>query len=291
MTSSKQIKQVWPVSVTSSHTAVMVRSVPEKTFEHWVSRYVANRFPRSSLWWPTKGEDVRVTDLGVGVGKAILLEVKVPEQQANGSHKVSIDVSQLRRYQASPVPVYYVFPQPPWSGSLEASAWLGREGRAELAYRRSGRRWFGHWSVVCRADHLLSHLAPAPTSKLQVMSSPPTVHWYWQSFWQWFAACGAGVMPAAYILDRPLPYSNPAQLRGYLRSRAEEGSYGLAREELLAQRRFVYVPEPDAPDESGYRLVEEEDLNEVLAGLHSTDEEEGDHLGVCGLPLVHLHPA
>ncbi len=132
-----------------------------------------------------------------------MLEVKVPEQQANGSHALGIDVSQPKKYQASPVPVYYVFPKPPWSGSLGSSAWLGRESRAELAYQRSGSRWFGHWSLVCRADHLLSHLAPASTNKRQTMSSPPAVHWYWQPFWQLFAECGGADIIAAYTLDRP----------------------------------------------------------------------------------------
>lgn len=269
----------------------MVRSVPEKTFEHWVSRYVANRFPRSALWWPTKGEDVRVTDFGVGVGKALLLEVKVPEQQASGSHALGIDVQQLRKYQTSPVPVYYVFPRPPWSGSLESSTWLGRESRAELAYQRSGSRWFGTWSFVCRADHLLSHLAPASTSKIQTMSSPPPVYWYWQSFWQQFAACGGANIGAAYILDRPIQNPNRQRLRQYLRGRATDDQYTAAREALLAQRRFVYVPDRGAPDEGLYRLVEEEDLNGALAELRSPDETVDEHLGVCSVPLVHLQPA
>lgn len=87
----------------------MVRSIPEKTFEHWASMYVAHRFPLGGLWWPTMGEDIRVEDLGTVPGKALLLEAKVPEQQPNGSHSITIDIPQLKKYVASPVPVYYTF--------------------------------------------------------------------------------------------------------------------------------------------------------------------------------------
>lgn len=139
----------------------MVRSVPEKTFEHWASMYVANRFPTGGLWWPSHGEDVRVEDLGTVPGKSILLEVKVPEQQASGAHIVTIDLAQLQRYLRSAVPVYYSFPQPPWTGSLTGSAWLRPERRADLAYRRANHRWFGEWTVVCRAKDLHSHLSAA----------------------------------------------------------------------------------------------------------------------------------
>lgn len=56
------------------------------------------------------------------------------------------------------------------------------------------------------------------------------------------------------------------------------------------QQFAAYVPDRGAPDESLYRLVEEEDLNGALAELRSTDETEDEHLGVCCVPLVHLQP-
>jgi hypothetical protein len=121
--------------------SAVVRSIPEKTFEHWASMYVAHRFPLGGLWWPTVGEDIRVEDLGTLPGKALLLEAKVPELKADGSHVVTIDVAQLRKYVASVAPVYYTFPAPPWTGDLTTSAWLGIERRADLAYKRAGHRW------------------------------------------------------------------------------------------------------------------------------------------------------
>jgi hypothetical protein len=90
--------------------------------------YVAHRFPNSALWWPTVGEDVRIEDFGTVPGKAFHLEVKVPEQVGN-QHITTVDIVQLNRYlnRPVPVPVYYVFPEPPWQGEMIASGWLGPE--------------------------------------------------------------------------------------------------------------------------------------------------------------------
>lgn len=178
----------------------MVRSIPEKTFEHWASMYVANRFPLSSLWWPTFGEDVRVEDLGTVPGKTLYLEVKVPEQQANGSHRTIIDIPQLQRYLTSPVPVFYVFPTPPWRGDLATSAWLRPERRADLAYRRAGHRWFGDWTRVCTAAALHRHLNPAGQTNMTLAGLPPG-YWDWPDFWSEFRDCGSASLPSAFILD------------------------------------------------------------------------------------------
>lgn len=93
----------------------MVRSIPEKTLEHWASMYVAHRFPMAALWWPTAGEDIRVEDFGTMPGKAFYLEVKVPEQSPS-QHVTTINLPQLLAYVGQPVPVYYVIPLPPWTG-------------------------------------------------------------------------------------------------------------------------------------------------------------------------------
>jgi len=34
-----------------------MRSLPEKTYEHWASLYISSRFPRDDQWWPSSGED------------------------------------------------------------------------------------------------------------------------------------------------------------------------------------------------------------------------------------------
>src|SRR5262249_15267613 len=115
--------------------------------------------------------------------------IKVPEQQSNGTHIVRIDIPQLLQHMLRRVPVYYVFPEPPWSGSLMSSTWLGPERRAELAYRRARYRWFGKWTIVCSAVDLHSVLRPPPSVQAMDLPNPFPAGYWWQEFWRLYRYC------------------------------------------------------------------------------------------------------
>lgn len=279
----------------------VVRSIPEKTFEHWASMYVAHRFPLGGLWWPTTGEDIRVEDLGTLPGKALLLEAKVPELQPNGSHVVTINVPQLTKYVRSVAPVYYAFPAPPWVGELATSSWLGIERRADLAYRRAGFRWFGKWTVVCSAADLLSHLAPAVGQKHANLTGVPANHWLWQAFWKEFRDCGSSELPSVFILDGPVPDASRAQLRERLEllrvTRAEErrGQRDAYVESLRDRPRYLYVPDGRSPRTDRYVLANDDDLSGSLAEVMRSEQsdvadpqQEASHLSVCHVPFTVL---
>jgi hypothetical protein len=76
-----------------------MRSLPEKTLEHWAGLYLSSRFVRAEQWWPTQGEDVALTlrSTITSPGKVIMLEMKVPEVTATG-HTLSISTDQVQRY-------------------------------------------------------------------------------------------------------------------------------------------------------------------------------------------------
>ncbi len=106
-----------------------MRSLAEKTYELWASLYISSRFPRDDQWWPSSGEDIAaglrnlMTPTG-GVlmpAKLILLELKVPKWDSRSDrHRLTIDRAQLAKYLAgpSPMPVFYVLPDPWWTGIL-----------------------------------------------------------------------------------------------------------------------------------------------------------------------------
>lgn len=279
----------------------MVRSIPEKTFEHWASMYVAHRFPLGGLWWPTTGEDIRVEDLGTLPGKALLLEVKVPELQPNGSHVVTIDVAQLTKYVTSVAPVYYTFPAPPWTGELALSPWLGIERRADLAFKRAGHRWFGRWTVVCSATALMSHIGPALGQKHATLKGIPASHWRWQAFWREFRDCGSANLPSVFILDGPVPDASRARLRQRLemlrRNRSEErrDQREAFTESLRDGPRYFYVPDRESTRTGRYVAAEQEDLSASLATVmrsqpsdDADQRQEPTHLSVCHVPFTVL---
>lgn len=279
----------------------MVRSIPEKTFEHWASMYVAHRFPLGGLWWPTSGEDIRVEDLGTVPGKALLLEAKVPELQSDGSHRVTIDIRQLTKYVSSIAPVYYTFPAPPWTGHLATSSWLGIERRADLAYKRAGHRWFGAWTVVCTATDLLAHLAPDPGQKQATLKDVPTSHWRWQAFWKEFRDCGSPMLPSVFIVDAPVPDATRERLRERFdmlrRARVEErkDQREAFTESLRDRPRYLYVPDPNSPNADRYLAADEVDLSGSLARVVRSEQpdnidptQEPTHLSVCHIPFTVL---
>ena len=50
---------------------------------------------------------------------------------------------------------------------------VGVRGRADLADKRAGHRWFGTWTVVCTAAALLSHIAAAPSLVIYAAAEIP----------------------------------------------------------------------------------------------------------------------
>lgn len=203
-----------------------MRSLPEKTLEHWVSQYLTYRFrTHLALWWPTSGADIIVDPAIMPVGKAIWLELKTsePDPVNNGIHVVTIDVKQLVAYgQRNSPPDYYVFPRPNWHGTLgdpAAVPWLGAIPPTDLAFRRAQDKWFGNWTRVISGASLRKALrrngathqgkailgqwdsrtwawgpafTPAPGA--------PHPEWDWPDFWASWEHCGTPDMPAALIL-------------------------------------------------------------------------------------------
>ena len=142
-----------------------MRSLPEKTFEHWASLYLASRFPRSEQWWPSRGEDIALalrSQLGNGPGKRLLLELKVPEVTAAGLHEVRIGRVQRDEHLRRRWPVFYVLPLPWWAGSLGPSAHGGPvpDPAASWWRRRAGFAWFGRWTFVMSAADVALSLPP-----------------------------------------------------------------------------------------------------------------------------------
>jgi hypothetical protein len=250
-----------------------VRAIPEKTLEHWSSMYLARRFPDCRLWWPSVDEDITVQSLSNRLGKSLLLEVKTTDwSRLRSEHRLSIDVSQLRRYLRSPIPVYYIFPMPPWSKVLtDGHSWLAGRARSELI--DEGQGWFGEWLFVTRAQSLWDWLGPKQRQKSATLfvgasSSwdpsriwPRLLPWWaWSTFWDGMARCGSETMPALFTIARKP--RRPATASGVhtretmvqqLRSALE--GFDLERMDMTVER---FVPEQG----NRYRRLEELDLAE-----------------------------
>lgn len=84
---------------------------------------------------------------------------------------LDIDTHQLTRYLypqfGPPLPIYYVFPIPHWTGPLRSSSGLTPTAPAgtttappEWWRRAAGRQWFGDWIYVMSAQSLAAALPP-----------------------------------------------------------------------------------------------------------------------------------
>lgn len=177
--------------------------------------YLARRFPQCQLWWPSIGEDISVESLPGRPGKSVLLEVKTTDwNRSRWEHRLTIDVDQLRAYQRSPIPVYYVMPMPPWQDVLtDGHSWL--TGRPCSDLLNPGHRWFGSWVFVARAQALWTWLGWRRSQKTATLFSnsggatdPSTIRpalqpwWTWSNFWDSLARCGSSEMPSLFSVPK-----------------------------------------------------------------------------------------
>ncbi|MGU3645183.1 hypothetical protein ACLBXX_09465 [Microbacterium sp. C23T] len=254
----------------------MATSFPEKTFEHWISQYIAYRF-RTHLgqWWPAAGADVEIEPTMLPIGKSIWLELKTatPAPANPRTHDVEVDVPQLLKYhQPGNPPVYYVVPRPGWTGSLgtaSAASWLSGTSRSDLAFKRAQAKWFGNWTMVVAGWSLRSAVASngagsQKTAKLghwdgsawtwgpSFKPAPGASHpqWTWPEFWNLWQSCGSPLMPSTLVvpspgqggLDVPGQDADRAELTAKLRAYRDERRADHGRRALDFGRRSIYEP-------------------------------------------------
>ncbi|MEU5260854.1 hypothetical protein [Amycolatopsis sp. NPDC021455] len=202
-----------------------MRSIPEKTLEHWASSYLSNRFPNGALWWPTSGEDVlaELPRLAASApGKTLALELKTTEARGD-DHVLEIDTRRLARYlyprSGPPLPVYYVFPTPRWTGPLTSRSGFSPPAPGSSAAppkwwrRQAGTAWFGDWLHVMPAGSVAAALPrgrSAPSVKKATLFTLKDSHLHggvpdwatvfgkalprrplkWPRFWEVVTICG-----------------------------------------------------------------------------------------------------
>ncbi|MFF1819713.1 hypothetical protein ACFVWG_20605 [Kribbella sp. NPDC058245] len=271
-------------------------AVPEKTLEHWSSQYLSYRFKaKASLWWPSKGEDIRVTSLPRRPGKAVQIELKTTTITAANRQDVLIDLLQLWNYLQLPLSQqpFYAFPRPVWSGELHSAALAAGKSVTELAYGRSGPKWwFAKWMVVltaaeiARALHPKFDLAVRPARKSlaslvryeftgrtktelwgprQSLATPPDPV-DWREFWNQLLRCGQTKWPQlvrvpARALPTHLPDSIPSET--VLDMLADVGGPHQPIDDLVD-----LVPHPDG----GFRLGRERANNAPVVIEGAPDE-------------------
>lgn len=219
---------------------IMTRSFPEKTFEHWCSTHLTYRY-RAKLrqWWPAAGADIDVEmdpkSFKAILGKRFWLELKVPEwKPTTQQHALQIDLKQLQAYNAQPVPAYYVFPIPEWSGVLgdrASQTWLSPLHRSDLAIQaHSYDQWFARWTWVVSASDLtralaiqlskfasgtrktevatVANIAPSAKGKAgtlaPVRGTAALSPILWHEFLKKMEQCGDADFPAQFILPKAL---------------------------------------------------------------------------------------
>jgi hypothetical protein len=246
----------------SSHRACAelgMRSLPEKTIEHWTGLYLSSRFVRAEQWWPTRGEDMALTlrSTITSPGKVILLEVKVPEVTPTG-HTLSISVDQLRRYLRRRLPVFYVLPVPHWSGSLGPGASVPASP-AGWWRRRSDPDWFGYWTYVLSAADIASQVNMAaanpvlyttPAGRASASSLPKALRGAlsWPDFWSEIQSCGPVGATRWRIREDPHGVLTVTDL-------ASEDTVGVAVLQAVPQDGWRAVPRDGWRVEQGDNLV------------------------------------
>lgn len=200
----------------SHEMGLVMRSIPEKTFEHWCAMHLSYRYrAHLQMWWPSSTADIDVAGGPLAPGKRVWLELKTTEWNAKKDrHDLYIDLGQLYAYGLNPIPDYYVFPVPPWVDVLGAGGsltWLSGLDRTAIAYQsQSGDLWFAEWTFVVSGKVLRRALRaelaglPTPPKKKTVRLAeinggalawvPGTmqgVHLIqWHDFWAQMESCG-----------------------------------------------------------------------------------------------------
>ena len=270
--------------------------MPEKTLEHWMSMHLARRFPTVRLWWPAAREDISVEGVPSSPGKSVLLEVKTTEWDgALSQHRLTLDVEQLRAYQHSAIPVYYILPIPPWSGLLNPdNPWLGSRSRTELLLPGTG--WFGDWTFVVSAEDLWLHLSSpnrqaqktaslfthnAGSRRLNALVPSLTRSWSWDSFWTHLASCGSPAMPSLLATPSGRSLGQRVPRQRLAENLSPQEAAGLPRVQTgdALQAPTFYQP---LGDNDFYSLISEASLTESLKGLN------GYHQSTS---VVHLTPS
>lgn len=250
-----------------------MRALPEKTLEHWVSREVARRFPNANLWWPSNGEDVMVDEVAGRPGKWLMLEVKTTEwEQPRGRNRLSIDLEQLRVYLSTGMPVFYVFPVPPWDDVLTAARpWLGRWRRGDLGNPAVGGQWFAHWTYVLSAKDVANVVGSVwkknkyatlfTSSAFDRLAMVPNGARTLNQFLTMVSVCGDYRSQAAFVVPSVARLVHPT-LRTELAAQLRTHVLGESRSDHPLAH---YLPPSDGNDADGYRQVEAEELSESIA--------------------------
>lgn len=248
-----------------------MRAIPEKTLEHWVSRDVARRFPSAVLWWPSSGEDIAVDDIGSRPGKWFMLEVKTTEwEQNNGRNRLVVDLEQLDVYLYTGLPVFYVFPVPPWDNVMTAALpWLGRRRRGDLGNPLVGSQWFGHWTFVLSAGEVnrlvrrsrpnQKHATLFTSSASNRLSKVPRGARTLNQFLSLQVLCGDFRSQGGLVVPRPAYQPSGVSRLDLALSLGDLVADALQADQALAH--FLPVSEDDG---DAYREVTTEDLLERL---------------------------
>jgi hypothetical protein len=275
-------------------------SVPEKTLEHWSSQYITYRYrSNAALWWPASGEDIDVQSLPQLPGKAVQLELKTTTPTSSGLHEVKVDLGQLWEYRQRPLghQPFYVFPQPNWPGNLKAVATAQGHEVTELAFSRSGRKWwFADWMVVLSAAEVAAVLQPELTAhnctrrgirkRLVLFDSTKSVNptWGpihrsraapkgligWLDFWSELEQCGRVEWPQLIRLPARIVQPGVRLPRLQVAEMLQEAAGMLATQ--WDNNEPLVTLEPDA--DGSYQITPDVDGN-----LGEPDEDRPDEIG------------
>jgi hypothetical protein len=297
-------------------------SVPEKTLEHWSSQYINNRFhTHVALWWPARGEDIKVRWLPARPGKAVQLELKTTTVTGSMSHEVRVDLGQLEEYRQCRLGYqpFYVFPWPDWDGKLEDDAAAWGPPVTELAFSRSGPGWwFADWMVVMTTGQVAAVLDTElrkhgstkrkkteslvqfevtilPNGKRSTkatwgrgkveMDPDPVIGWV--DFWTELKRCGRAGWPQLIRLPAWMLEPGGSYEREQLASLFKRSMTNASASQQDREVRFVTL-EPDR--DGNYFAVRTDGDEAVGATADVTGEGAGDHRTVVFLDASEVVP-
>jgi len=220
-------------------------SLPEKTYEHWLSAYVLYRFlSKAAIWWPVNGNDIEIENIPRRPGKVVNFEVKTASFDSTRAetHLVNINLRQLYQYLQLRIgeQPFYVFPIPTWPGDLTVAARVAGINRSDVGFSRSQSWWFSEWTFVMSAAHVAQKLGVTPLTvpahrvgirQLFTVDSrngavqwarqgaaqnppPPTITWKWRAFWSWILKCGDDEASQIFIVNESALKSRDTTYQG-----------------------------------------------------------------------------